>query len=53
MTLVMAQEKHALTEMDAELLESIYRQHYKNVYNYIGFRINNHHDAEELASLVF
>ena len=53
MTLVMAQEKHALTQMDAELLESIYRQHYKNVYNYIGFRINNHHDTEELASLVF
>ena len=53
MTMVMAHEKQALTEMDSVLLESIYRQHYKNVYNYIGFRINNHFDAEELASLVF
>ena len=41
------------TKMDSELLESIYRQYYKNVYNYIGFRINNHYDAEELASSVF
>jgi len=54
MTMVMAQQKsQPLTEMDSALLESIYRQHYKNVYNYIGFRINNHFDAEELASLVF
>jgi len=51
--MVIAHEKQALTEMDSELLESIYRQHYKNVYNYISFRINNHFDAEELASLVF
>jgi len=51
--MVIAHEKHALTEMDSQLLESIYRQHYKNVYNYIGFRINNHFDAEELASTVF
>lgn len=34
-------------------LESIYHQYHKNVYNYIAFRINNHHDAEELASDVF
>ena len=40
-------------EMDADLLETIYRQYYKNVYNYVGFRINNHFDAEELAALVF
>jgi len=40
-------------EMDADLLETIYRQYYKNVYNYIGFRINNHFDAEEIAALVF
>ena len=53
MTMVMARDKQVLTEMDSELLESIYHQHYKNVYNYIGFRINNHFDAEELASLVF
>ena len=53
MTMAMANERHALTGMDCEMLESIYRQHYKNIYNYIGFRINNHFDAEELASLVF
>ena len=46
-------EKQARPQMDAEQLESIYRRYYKNVYNYIGFRINNHFDAEELASLVF
>ena len=34
-------------------IEAAYRRFYKNVYNYISFRINNHHDAEELASLVF
>ncbi len=33
--------------------EIIYNQYYKNVYNYISFRINNHHDSEELVSLVF
>ena len=33
--------------------ESIYYRYHKNVYNYIAFRINNHHDAEELASDVF
>jgi len=36
-----------------DVLESIYHQYHKNVYNYISFRINNHHDAEELASDVF
>ena len=34
-------------------LEAIYTQHHKSVYNYIAFRINNHHDAEELAGDVF
>jgi len=34
-------------------LEQIYHLYHKNVYNYIAFRINNHHDAEELASDVF
>ena len=34
-------------------LESMYDQYHKNVYNYIAFRINNHHDAEELANDVF
>ena len=39
--------------MDTQQLEVIYHRHYKNVYNYIAFRINNHFDAEELVSTVF
>lgn len=39
--------------LDGELLEAIYRKYYKNVYNYISFRINNHFDSEELANTVF
>ena len=40
-------------EMDSAFLEAIYNQHYDSVYNYICFRINNHFDAEELASDAF
>ncbi len=39
--------------MDMDLLEKIYRQYYKRIYNYICFRINNHFDAEELVNTVF
>jgi RNA polymerase sigma-70 factor (ECF subfamily) len=46
-------KEQGAVKMDGALLESIYRQYYKNVYNYIAFRINNHHDTEELAALVF
>jgi RNA polymerase sigma-70 factor (ECF subfamily) len=46
-------KERTLLKMDAALLDSVYRQYYKNVYNYIGFRINNHYDAEDLACLVF
>jgi len=40
---------------DSEIheLDTVYRRYYKNVYNYIAFRINNHHDTEELVSAVF
>lgn len=41
------------TKMDGELLETVYRQYYKNVFNYICYRINNHYDAEDLACTVF
>jgi len=51
--IVLKEVRQSKAEMDVGLLESIYREYYKNVYNYIGFRINNHFDAEELASLVF
>lgn len=40
-------------EIDEDFLESMYRQYYKNVYNYIAFRINNHFDSEDLVSSVF
>lgn len=33
--------------------EVIFESHYKKVYNFISFRINNHHDTEELVSQVF
>ena len=47
------EESRAQILPDAVLLEEIYRRYYKNVYNYIAFRINNHYDAEELAARVF
>ena len=47
------EKRQECVKMDSELIEDIYRQYYKNVYNYIGFRINNHFDTEELANLVF
>ena len=39
--------------MNANTLDTIYRKYYKNIYNYIGFRINNHYDVEELTHTVF
>jgi len=33
--------------------DDVYRRYFRNVYNYVAFRINNHHDTEELVSLVF
>jgi len=46
-------EKEEDSMYDNEVLEEIYHKYYKNVYNYIAFRINNHHDVEELVSTVF
>jgi len=46
-------QMQARPKMDSAFLEAIYNQHYDNVYNYICYRINNHHDAEELASDTF
>jgi len=53
MALVIGRKKVAITAEIDYSLESIYHKYHKNVYNYIAFRINNHHDAEELASDVF
>ena len=47
------EKERCVAKMDLRTLDAVYRQYYKNVYNYIGFRINNHFDAEELAALVF
>jgi RNA polymerase sigma-70 factor (ECF subfamily) len=35
------------------MFEQMYREYYKNVFNYICFRINNHFDAEDLTCAVF
>jgi RNA polymerase sigma-70 factor (ECF subfamily) len=32
---------------------SIFETHYKRVYNFCAYRINNHHDTEDLVSMVF
>jgi RNA polymerase sigma-70 factor (ECF subfamily) len=31
----------------------IFETHYKRVYNFCAYRINNHHDTEDLVSVVF
>ena len=50
---LLTRDSQPTPKMNAELLEQIYLQYYKNVYNYICFRINNHFDAEDLACAVF
>lgn len=40
-------------EITKDYFVSLYEQYYKNVYNYICFRINNHYDVEDLVSTVF
>ncbi|MCL2852379.1 MAG: sigma-70 family RNA polymerase sigma factor [Defluviitaleaceae bacterium] len=45
--------QHTRNSMDAALFEAIYEKYYRNVYNYICFRINNHYDSEELTSDAF
>lgn len=42
-----------LTHLTEKLFEDIYNTYSKNVYNYIAYRISNHHDAEELMQSVF
>jgi RNA polymerase sigma-70 factor (ECF subfamily) len=46
-------EKYIAAKQNGEIFESVYRQYYKNVFNYVCFRINNHFDAEDLTCAVF
>lgn len=50
---VMLSKRAAIAAESSCSAEEIYHRYHKNVYNYIAFRINNHHDAEELANDVF
>jgi len=45
--------KHSNGLLSSSELEDIFESNYKKVYNFISFRINNHHDTEELVSQVF
>lgn len=46
-------EQKSKTNIDAGAFKEIYETYYKRVYNYISYRINNHHDTEDLVSQVF
>jgi RNA polymerase sigma-70 factor (ECF subfamily) len=39
--------------IDTAVFENIFEAHYKRVYNFCAYRINNHHDTEDLVSTVF
>lgn len=43
----------ASTYTMAHSIDEIYTTYHKNIYNYIAYRINNLHDAQELACDVF
>ena len=43
-------EKELMIELD---FTHIFESYYKRVYNFIYYRVNNHHQAEDLTSLVF
>jgi RNA polymerase sigma-70 factor (ECF subfamily) len=38
---------------DAEAFGELYKRYVKKIYNYIYYRTNNHHDAEDLTARVF
>ncbi len=38
---------------DAEAFGELYRRYVKKIYNYVFYRTNNHHDAEDLTARVF
>jgi RNA polymerase sigma-70 factor (ECF subfamily) len=39
--------------LSAAVFEGIFEVHYKRIYNFCAYRINNHHDTEDLVSTVF
>jgi RNA polymerase sigma-70 factor (ECF subfamily) len=39
--------------LESAVFESIFETYYKRVYNFCAYRINNHHDTEDLVSMVF
>ena len=39
--------------LDASVFEGIFETRYKRVYNFAAYRVNNHHDVEDLVSAVF
>lgn len=41
------------TLIDKSTFKSIYEIHYKKVFTYVSYRINNHFDTEDLVSSVF
>ena len=47
------EEQKSKIKIDAAALKEIYESYYKRVYNYISYRINNHHDTGDLVSQVF
>lgn len=48
-----AEERKRKTNIDAGTFKEIYEAYYKRVYNYVSYRINNHHDTGDLVSQVF
>lgn len=47
------EEQKSKINIDASAFKEIYETYYKRVYNYISYRINNHHDTGDLVSQVF
>ncbi|TEB15234.1 RNA polymerase sigma factor SigX [Pelotomaculum sp. FP] len=46
-------EQQSRINIDASVFKEIYETYYQRVYNYISYRINNHHDTGDLVSQVF
>ncbi|MDX9871556.1 MAG: sigma-70 family RNA polymerase sigma factor [Clostridia bacterium] len=46
-------EQKSGSNIKTGVFKQLYETHYKRVYNYISYRINNHHDTGDLVSQVF